>query len=29
MIDLGQWASETYRVAGDEPPADAESGEKT
>jgi len=24
MIDLGQWASENYRVAGDETPPDAE-----
>jgi endogenous inhibitor of DNA gyrase (YacG/DUF329 family) len=24
MIDLGQWASESYRVAGDETPPDAE-----
>jgi endogenous inhibitor of DNA gyrase (YacG/DUF329 family) len=28
MIDLGQWASETYRVAGEAPPADGEPGEK-
>jgi endogenous inhibitor of DNA gyrase (YacG/DUF329 family) len=24
MIDLGQWASESYRVSGDETPPDAE-----
>ena len=24
MIDLGQWASESYRVPGDETPPDAE-----
>jgi endogenous inhibitor of DNA gyrase (YacG/DUF329 family) len=24
MIDLGQWASESYRVAGDETPPDDE-----
>ena len=24
MIDLGQWASENYRVAGEETPPDAE-----
>jgi len=24
MIDLGQWASESYRVAGEETPPDAE-----
>jgi endogenous inhibitor of DNA gyrase (YacG/DUF329 family) len=26
MIDLGQWASENYRVPADEPPLDQEDG---
>jgi endogenous inhibitor of DNA gyrase (YacG/DUF329 family) len=29
MIDLGQWASEGYRVAGEETPPDAKPEDKT
>ena len=29
MIDLGQWASEGYRVAGEETPPDAKPDDKT